>query len=190
MTKSFRKLRSLAVTVATLFITSCSGSVDTDVLDVFGESKPPLPCPKLEVLPGTDSITIFREGQGRDLVDVRFEGVLAPVSGFCQYVDDDAAVEVEIIFRIGAIKGPAAESQIEEFPFFIAIAERSGEIVAKKIFSSPIEIPEGRRRGAVEEEIDQRIPLPGLKTGADYIIILGFQLTEEQLKLKQKSSVN
>jgi hypothetical protein len=190
MIKSLRNLRWLVLSVAISFVASCSGSIDTDVFDVFGKAKPPLPCPKLEVLPGTDSITIFQEGQGRDLVDVRFEGVLAPVSGLCQYVDDDSVVEVELVLRIGAIKGPAAEGQVEEFPYFVAIAERSGKILAKKIFYSPIEIPEGRRRGAVEEEIDQRIPLPGIKTGADYIIILGFQLTEEQLKLRQKSSGN
>lgn len=190
MTQFFRKSRWLFISVTSLFVISCSGSVETGIFDVFGESKPPLPCPRLEVLPGTDSITIFREGEGRDLVDVRFEGVLAPVSGLCQYVDEDTAVVVELVLRIGAIKGPAAESQIEEFPFFVAIAERTGKIIAKEIFYSPIEIPEGRRRGAVQEEMEQRIPLTGLKTGGDYVIILGFQLTEDQLKLKQRSSIN
>lgn len=190
MIKFFKKSRQIIVAATAIITTSCTFSSDTRFVDLFGETPPPLPCPRLEVLPGTDSITIFREGEGRDLVDVRFEGVLAPVSGLCQYVDDDTAVVVELILRIGAIKGPAAESQIEEFPFFVAIAERTGEIIAKEIFYSPIEIPEGKRRGAVQEEMEQRIPLAGLKTGGDYVIILGFQLTEEQLSLKQRSSIN
>lgn len=171
--------------IGTLLIsTACSGSVDTDMFSVFGSPKPPLPCPQVEVLPGAETITIFREGEGRDLVDVRFEGIIAPFSGQCQYVDDDTAVVVELILRIGATKGPAATSQTEEFPFFVAIAERTGKIIAKKIFYSPVEVEEGRRRATVQEELEQRIPLTGLKTGGDYVIIIGFQLTREQMDLQ------
>ncbi len=175
-----RKTRMVALLVGTVFLSACSGSVDTGIFDIFEESVP-LPCPRVEVLPGADTIAIYREGAGRDLVDVRFEGALEAVSGICQYVDDDSAIVIELVLQIGAIKGPAADSQIEEFPFFVAIAERSGEIVAKKVFISPIEIPGARRRGAVQEEIEQRIPLSGGKTGRDYVIIYGFQLTQEQL---------
>ncbi|MEX1034466.1 MAG: hypothetical protein WDZ54_00810 [Sneathiella sp.] len=167
-----------------MLTSACSGSVDTDIFSIFGSSKPLLPCPRVEVLPGAETITIFREGEGRDLVDVRFEGIIVPVSGQCQYVDDDTAVIVELILRIGATKGPAAESQAEEFPFFVAIAERSGKIIAKEIFYSPIEVEEGRRRATAQEELQQRIPLSGLKTGGDYVIIIGFQLTKEQMELQ------
>jgi hypothetical protein len=177
-------LRAGVLFGAVLTTTACSGSVDTDMFSVFGSPKPPLPCPQVEVLPGAETITIFREGEGRDLVDVRFEGIIAPFSGQCQYVDDDTAVVVELILRIGATKGPAATSQTEEFPFFVAIAERTGEIIAKKIFYSPVEVEEGRRRATVQEELEQRIPLTGLKTGGDYVIIIGFQLTREQMDLQ------
>lgn len=177
-------LRACFLTVPLLITSACSGSVDTDIFSIFGSSKPPLPCPRVEVLPGAETITIFRDGEGRDLVDVQFEGIIAPFSGQCQYVDDDTAVVVELILRIGATKGPAATSQTEEFPFFVAIAERTGEIIAKKIFYSPVEVEEGRRRATVQEELEQRIPLTGLKTGGDYVIIIGFQLTREQLELQ------
>lgn len=180
-----RPFRATVFLSSVLLLASCSGSVDSDIFSIFGTKPPPLPCPRVEVLPGADVITIFREGDGRDLVDVRFEGVLAPVSGVCIYEADDVAVVVELVLRIGAVKGPAAESQIEEFPFFVAIAEKTGEIIAKKIFTSPIEIPEGFRRGVVQEEMQQRIPLSGLKHGGDYVIIIGFQLTKEQMELNR-----
>ncbi len=176
--------RATSVMLALFLLTACSGTVETDVLSIFSKPKPLLPCPQVEILPGAETITIFREGEGRDLVDVRFEGIIVPVSGQCQYVDDDTAVVVELILRIGATKGPAATSQSEEFPFFVAIAEKTGKIIAKKIFYSPIEVEEGRRRATVQEELEQRIPLPGLKTGGDYVIIIGFQLTREQMGLQ------
>jgi len=182
---TLRNMPRVTALALTLLLTSaCSGSVDTDIFSIFGSSKPLLPCPQVEILPGAETITIFREGEGRDLVDVRFEGIIAPFSGECQYVDDDTAVVVELILRIGATKGPAATRQSEEFPFFVAIAERSGKIIAKKIFYSPVEVDEDRRRATVQEELEQRIPLTGLKTGGDYVIIIGFQLTREQMDLQ------
>jgi len=185
----FRKARLLAVLAVLPLLSSCSGTVDTGgIFSIFGSSKPPLPCPQAQVVPGADTVTIFRDGPGRDLVDVTFEGVLTAVSGECQYVDDDAAVNVSLVLQIDATKGPAAQSRKQDFPFFVAIADRTGKIITKKIFSSPIEIPEDRRRAAVQEQIDQHIPLSGNKTGADYVIVAGFQLTQEQLDLAVKPS--
>jgi hypothetical protein len=183
----YKARRNMAVLFLPLLVSSCSGSVDTGIFNIFSSSEPQLPCPQVEILPGADTITIFREGEGRDLIDVRFEGALAPVSGNCQYVDDDTAVVVDLVLRIDAVKGPAAESSVQEFPFFVAIADQYGKVLAKKIFNSPIEIAGGQRRGAVQEEIDQRIPLPGGKSGANYVIILGFQFTKEQFDRRVNS---
>ncbi len=164
-------------------LSACSGSDD----GIFAKPKPPLPCPKVAVLPNADSITIFKEGPGRDLVDVLFEGVIAPVGGDCIYENDDSEVYVELILRIGGVKGPAARTQKQDFPFFIAIADASKKVLTKKVFISPIVVPEGRRRAAVQEEIAQRIPLPSGLDGRDYTIVMGFQLTHEQLKYNQKA---
>jgi len=176
------------VPVSFLFLSACSGGIDTDLGGVFGESKPLLPCPTVTVLPNADNITIFQNGPGRDLVDVQFEGVIAPVSGECFYEADDVALQIELILRIGAIKGPAARSQIQDFPFFVAVAEKSKKILNKKVFISPIEIPAGRRRAAVQEEMVQRIPLPSGRSGRDYTIVVGFQLTSEQFKFNQNTT--
>ncbi len=175
--------RAMALTGSLVALSACSGSFETDVFGMF-RSKTPWPCPQVEVLPGADTITLYREGQGRDLVDVRYEGVITPVGGECVYVDDDSAIVANLILRIDATKGPAATGQSEDFPFFVAIARRDGRILAKEIFHSPVEFPDGRRRGAVQEEIEQEIPLTGITTGYDYVILVGFQLTKEQMGLE------
>ncbi len=178
---------SLLIAGAVL-LAGCSGSVDTGFGDIFGKPKPPLPCPRITVLPNSDSITIFREGPGRDLVDVLFEGVIAPAGGECLYENDDSEVFVELIIRLGGVKGPAAQKQTQDFPFFVAVADKSNNILNKEVFISPIEVPEGRRRAAVQEEITQRIPLPSGRHGGHYTVVLGFQLTPEQLKYNQKAA--
>jgi len=187
MVRIFSSWKTKMAPVGFLLLSACSGGIDTDLGGILGPSKPLLPCPKVTVLPNADNITIFQGGPGRDLVDVQFEGIIAPVSGECLYENDDSELQVELILRIGAIKGPAARSQIQEFPFFVAVADKSKNILNKKVFLSPIEIPTGRRRAAVQEEMVQRIPLPSGRSGRDYTIIVGFQLTPEQFAFNQKA---
>lgn len=188
MIRIFSRGKKAIALASVLFLGACSGSIDTDFGDVFGKSKPPLPCPVVTVLPNADTITIFKDGPGRDLVDVLFEGVIAPASGECVYQNDDSEVAVELVLRIGSVKGPAAASQKQDFPFFVAIADPSNRILNKKVFSSPIAVPEGRRRAAVQEEIVQQIPLLSGHHGGDYKIIVGFQLTAEQLDYNRSAS--
>jgi hypothetical protein len=176
-----------AAVTGLLFLSGCSGSMDADFGGIFGEKAPLPPCPSVVALPNADSITVFRDGPGRDLVDVQYEAVLTPVSGECEYQKEFTAVQVDLILRIGAVKGPAAMSQTQDFQFFVAIADSSKHILNKKIFTSPVEIPDGRRRGAVQEELAQYIPLPPGRSGEDYSIIVGFQLTQEQLDYNIKS---
>ncbi len=188
MVRFFKQGKLIAGLTVLSILSGCSGSIDTGLSDLFKADKTPLPCPKVSVLPNADTITAFRDGPGRDLVDVLYEGVIAPFSGECFYEDDDSLLVVELVLRIGAIKGPAATSQIHEFPFFVAIADQDKRILNKKVLMSPIEVPEGKRRGAVQEEIVQRIPLPAGRTGRSYTIVLGFQLTPEQLAYNRKEA--
>ncbi len=169
-------------------LAGCSGGFDTDVFsgDFFSTEQRVITCPNVTTLPNADEITIFRQGPGRDLVDVQYEGVITPVSGECEYQDDFAWVEVDLILRIGAIKGPAATSQTQDYNFFVAVADKDNRVLNKRVFKSPVEVPEGRRRGAVQEELRQRFPIRSGTRGSDYKIIVGFQLSEEQLSYNQK----
>ena len=60
------------------------------------------------------------------------------------------------------------------------------DILAKEIFTSIVPFPEGRSQAGVVEELEQIIPLPDRKAGPNYEIIVGFQLTEEQLQQNRK----
>jgi len=185
MIRKFKHVKSISLLAGVFVLSACAGGLDTDL---FSSNKRVLPCPNVAVLPNAGNITIFRSGPGRDLVDVEFEGVIIPTSGECVYENDDSEVLAELILRIGAIKGPAATSQKQVFPFFVAIADKNKKVLGKKIFESLIEVPQGKRRGAVQEEIVQRIPITSGRSGADYTIVMGFQLTNEQLEYNRKTA--
>jgi len=80
-----------------------------------------------------------------------------------------------------AQRGPASRGAEANFPFFVAVTDRDQNILAKEVFDSVVEFPEGRRRAGVFEEVEQQIALRDEETGDDYEIIVGFQLSRDQL---------
>jgi len=164
--------RHIALAAVGVLASGCSG---------LFESKPPGPCPGVSVPRDAAHVVQFLPGPGRDLIDVRYQGSIEPLSARCRYIDDDKTVEMRLSVGISARKGPAAEAGTADFAFFVAITDLNQTILAKQVFQSPIEFPTGRRRAGSIEEIEQLIPLPEGTNGASYEIVIGFQLEKDQL---------
>jgi hypothetical protein len=144
----------------------------------------PRPCPRVAILSDASLITLYRPGEGRDLTDIAYEARITRLSSRCAYRGDKLRSEVKI--EILAERGPGAEKRQTSLPFFVSIVGRNGEVRAKEIFDSAIEFEKGRRRTGIFEEIEQFIELRSEESGADYEIIVGFQLNREQLELNRK----
>ena len=140
----------------------------------------PRPCPSVLALKDAVQTTVYRPGPGRDILDQRFVVDIADISSTCKYSGDAllVSVAIDLIFT----KGPAQEGEAMSVPFFVAITKGGDEILAKQIFDSDIEFPGNRRRAGVREEIDQFIRLLPDETGAAYEVIVGLQVSEEQLE--------
>ncbi len=177
--------KMIAAVAASILVSACSSDFGTDL---FSMEERILPCPNVSILPGAETITVFRQGPGRDLVDVTFEGSIEPLKGECAYEDDESLIAAELFLQINAVKGPAASSNQVSLPFFISIVDRDKRVLSKRVFDSPIVIPEGKRRGAALEEMIQRIPVLSGRDGRDYTIVLGFQLTGEQLEYNRQNN--
>jgi len=101
----------------------------------------------------------------------------------CNY--DDRRVEVETSFDIVSTRGPTAETDAVPIPFFAAVVDPDGRAIAKETFESRAEFPTGRRKVAVRETVTQTIPLPRPDRGQHYQVLIGFQLTPEQLEYNE-----
>ncbi|SLN33712.1 hypothetical protein [Oceanibacterium hippocampi] len=155
-------------------LAACSGGL-------FGKERN-LPCPTANVVSGAERITQYRPGPGRDITDVAYEAEIVPVAGSCEYVDDDKAVEVLLKVEIRGTRGPGAEGRTGDFAFFSAVTDGEQDILARQRFSSPVEFPAGRSRAGVSEEIRFRIPLKPDQFADAFEILVGFELTREQLE--------
>ena len=139
----------------------------------------PLPCPQIVVVKDAARQVRFI-GDGRDLTDVAFEARIDGAGVACEY--DDEAIEVDMLVRLEAVRGPAAETEAADVSYFVAVARLDQTILAREEFDSLVPLPGNQTRAAVQEEVSPRIPFHFQEDGANYRIYIGLALSEEELQ--------
>ena len=145
----------------------------------------PPPCPRVSILQQASSLTLYRDGPGRDPSDVAFEVELGHADINCGYdFDDDEGGGVAVAFAvpIGITRGPAAETDRLSVSYFVALTDPRRQIVAKEVFIAEIAFDGADQRVQAVEEIEQWIPLGPGESGTAYETLVGFQLTPAQLE--------
>lgn len=168
--RTARPWRRLAALALLAVLAACgSGEQDGRVLG----------CPNVALVQDVDRLTRFRPGQGRDLTDVLFEARLSGFDAPCVYRRGGAAVDLTINFAVTL--GPASRDRVAAYPYFVAIANPEGEIIAKEVFEARVEVPAGNRRVTAGEKVEPLIPNLGDRSAAAWTIYIGLQLTPEEL---------
>jgi hypothetical protein len=143
-------------------------------------------CPKIEVVGDLSRLVQFAEGPGRDLSDVAYAARIRDVKSGCLY--DKKGVTVEMTVSIVGDRAKAgARLKSAEVTYFVAITDASHAIIQKRNFTSSLVFAEGKP-ATVDDELREVIPLPALASAEDHTIIVGFQLTPEQIDFNQKRS--
>jgi len=80
-------------------------------------------CPAAATLPEAQTLTRFKDGTGRDLIDVNFNGKIIGITGSCSIdVDEDTGegtIEMKVRPRFEFTRGPANhDSQCRQQPDF------------------------------------------------------------------------
>ncbi|MEO5374459.1 MAG: hypothetical protein H7840_09285 [Alphaproteobacteria bacterium] len=194
MTRSARRhILGVTGTVLLAALTACSSS---------GEKKrtAPLVCPHVAIDRATATLTRFREGPGRDITDVELEGEIIGFDGDCAFSPTGSGVDVTLMVRMSATRGPAARDPYAEVEYFVAVTTappppkspdgspqppdqtQDRRILNKEVFKVGTSFPPGintvRYR---DEEIELKIPIPPETSAAAYEVFVGYQLTRDQL---------
>jgi hypothetical protein len=143
-----------------------------------------LTCPQVGIIRELAETTFF-EGPGRDLTDVAARGQLVDFNGQCTYDREDKRqyVEVELNLTVEGELGPAAQGRLVRLPYFVAVVDADGKILAKQVYDAEIPVPEGQRRQRIVEQLVPTIPLGSERDGMGYRVLVGLQLTDEQRAL-------
>ena len=79
-------------------------------------------------------------------------------------------------------RGPAATTRDATVRYFVAIADKKENILAREEFESSVSFEGNRNRIGFSEELAQNIPLKAGQLGDAFSIFVGFVLSDEDLK--------
>jgi hypothetical protein len=170
----------LALLAAPLLLTACE---TLSSLDFSPEPEIPPPCPRAVVGEGAGRLTRF-DGGGKDPTHVLFEAEIGDLAGSCIY--DDTEISVDMQIQILASRGPAATNDNANLNYFVAVARTDKTILAREAFDAVIELPGNQTRNEIIEEIEQTIPIPEGYSGANLVIVVGFEMTPDELEFNRQ----
>ena len=145
-----------------------------------------LPCPGVGILGGTENLTSF-SGAGNDITDIALTAELERVVSRCEYDIDDGIIYVDLAVRGIAEIGPAATSREVTVPMFIALTEINSRVLRKDTFLLPLTFEGNQRTTSFIHTIEEtKVPYVARIDGSAYEILVGFQLTPEELAYNKR----
>ncbi|HEX9465794.1 MAG TPA: hypothetical protein VGB82_24610 [Alphaproteobacteria bacterium] len=145
-------------------------------------------CPGGLIPSDAAKVTRFRDGPGRDLTDVMVEGQIQDVLVQCKY--NKNIVDIDLQIAVLAARGPADRTRLADFQYFVAIVDPQQNILVKEPFKIRFEFSDNRTQLGKVEEISPRLPLPDPSKADTYRILVGFQLTPDELAWNRSQSQN
>jgi hypothetical protein len=169
-----------AVLLATAMLLGCSS-----------DDKQMKVCPRVAVLSEAGKITRFQPGPGRDILDIDFQGDIGDIVASCDYPDVKkgvrrVTVQVAPVFVFS--RGAANRDPTIDFTYFVSVV-RDGQILSKQQFDAQTQFIANRARVIVRDDnppITIDIPLPYKAAEYEYEVLVGFQLTADELAYNQR----
>lgn len=177
--------RFVVLAALVMLVAGCSDAYRS-VTGVF-KKKQEFSCPRAAIVKDASRLTTFRPGPGRDITDIKFEARLPRIEIGCKY--DDQGVEVQTNVVIIAARGPADTTRQAQVRYFVAVLNPRNQVIGKKEFSTQLAFPINIDRGAVSEELVERIPVGRGVSASGYKIVVGFQLTPAELQYNRTKNV-
>jgi hypothetical protein len=177
--------RFVVLAALAMLVAGCSDAYRS-VTGVF-KKKQEFVCPRGAIVKDASRLTTFRPGPGRDITDIKFEARLPRLLIGCKY--DDKGVEVQTSVTIIGARGPADTTHRAQVRYFVAVLNPRNQVIGKKEFSTQLEFPINIDRGAVSEELVERIPVGRDVSASGYTVVVGFQLTRAELQYNRTKNV-
>jgi hypothetical protein len=152
------------------------------------DRRPPPPCPPVNVVREASAVTDYRNGPGRDVTDVVYSTRIADFRGSCDWNKDRTEVDLELRVLFETERGPANPGRKVNFDYFVAIPAFYPAPQGKRILPVEVLFPENVTRVRSGDTIYLKVPIARSKTGRDYPIYLGLQLTPQQIEDNRRRS--
>lgn len=139
------------------------------------------PCPLLGVLYDSSRLVEFTSPEER-FANVAYTAEMRGVRGLCRYTGSNP-IEMSLQIDMAFGKGPAAPRGARVYRYWVAVTRANLAVIDKQYFDVRVNFPRGQDRMAGSETIE-KIVIPRANdtiSGANFEILVGFDLTPEQL---------
>jgi len=142
-------------------------------------------CPQVEAVEELKSLSEFTDITDQSDYNLVSRVDITNMQSACSY--DERAVTIDVRMDFAGKLGPKSAPPANfSYPFFVAITSASGEILAKEIFAAPLSYQSGQTSQNYSEKLRQIIPIENKDRGSRYKVLVGFQLTPDQLTYNRK----
>lgn len=157
----------------------------------FKKEPPPGPCSRAMILGDAQQLVQFRDGPGRDILDMSYSGHLTRVYADCVYdmnKDRTGVMAVKVYVAIEAERGPANRDRIARYRYFVTLTDAKREPVAKNVFELTATFPGNVARVVLTDDtVEMKVPIRAGQSGHEFTIFVGFQLSDDQLEFNRRA---
>ena len=161
---------------------------------VGGESEILLesPCPKVKIIDDLSSLSDFSNPDKATKQNLISRVDLKGTESTCHLGSKSVIVDLKLIFygQLGA-KGrlKPTDKPFFSYPYFIAITDPSGKIMAKEIFAASLTYGSNEHKHEYFEKLRQIIPIKNKSIANYYKVLVGFQATPDQLAYNRENLI-
>jgi hypothetical protein len=168
--------------------------VTSDIADPDpNEAKKKLPvydgtCPGVSVRPDLRRLVEFYDPSKPTEAGKISEISIDAVRNVCR--TENAQIVMQIDLSLSGKTGPKARVKPSDkpsfaYPYFVAVTDPQGNVLSKEIFAASVAYASDQKEIKQTESIFQNMPFPDSSIGQSYTVVVGFQLTPEQLAYNQ-----
>ena len=138
-------------------------------------------CPHVAIMPELQAIAKFGPGPGRQDSDAIYGARLLAADASCSADTKKGGVSVATKLGLTAVrvKPDVRKGQVT---YFVAVINRRQTILNKRDFVIDLDFPPAQSRLEITEQLEEFIWLAKDANGADYGIVIGFELTPDELQ--------
>lgn len=141
-------------------------------------------CPQVKGLPELSSLSQFANPKETTAAKLIAETKLDNIGAACQVAPNSVTVELSLDF-MGTL-GPVGVKDLNgqanyTYPYFLTVITPDGQILSKDVFALSMVYDNGQITVRKQDKLRQVIPLGSGQTASQYQIVIGFQLSEDEL---------
>lgn len=162
---------TLAVAFLSVLLAACSGNSDTSQS-----------CPGVLIMPELNSIAFFPPGAEHKVQNVQLGGKMIATLRSCEVAKGSVAVNVTVQFTV-------ARSSLEirriDLTYIVAVVDINRTILNEQRFTLPVVFTANENFRPAVDKVTVHLPVKSVAAAGAYGILVGFQLTPEQLEFNR-----